>query len=111
MRSTLDEGAAGVDAAGSEQRPPAALPSLRCGTSAPAILRRHILTEAFFCFPLFGVQDINAVSKLADQIKKKLQELDKSNDQALKRKVWTVVKFISPVCLCDSMSQLFVKQR
>lgn len=31
-------------------------------------------------------QDINAVSKLADQIKKKLQELDKANDQALKRK-------------------------
>jgi syntaxin 1B/2/3 len=32
-------------------------------------------------------QDINAVSKLADAIKKKLQELDRANEQALKRKV------------------------
>lgn len=32
-------------------------------------------------------QDINAVSKVAEQIKKKLGELDKSNEQSLKRKV------------------------
>ena len=32
-------------------------------------------------------QDINAVSKIADTIKKRLQDLDKANEQALKRKV------------------------
>ena len=42
--------------------------------------------------PIIRLQaDINGVSKLADAIKKRLAELDRSNEAALKRKVCSAV--------------------